>query len=73
MKHPLQGFFRRSESEIVAHGLRYQALASQVGSEVVQGEIAIRIFFKSLQLESVQIWPECNLVKPWQEESKGNK
>jgi hypothetical protein len=56
----------RSESEIVTCGLRYQALASQDGSEVVWGGIAIRIFFKSLRPESIRTRPECNLVKPWQ-------
>jgi hypothetical protein len=41
---------------VIAYGLHYQSLASQDGSEVVQDEIAIKIFFKSLWLESVQTW-----------------
>jgi hypothetical protein len=39
---------------MIAYGLHYQPLASQDGSKVVWDEIAIRIFFKSLQLESIQ-------------------
>jgi hypothetical protein len=49
------------QSEVVAHGLHYQALASQDGSKVVPDEIAIRIFFKSLQPESVQTWTRVRL------------
>jgi hypothetical protein len=41
---------------MIAYGLHYQSLASQDGSEVVHGEIAIRTFFKSLWLESVWTW-----------------
>jgi hypothetical protein len=58
------GFLRRSESKVIAYGLHYQALASQDGSEVVRGGIAVRIFFKFLQSESVRTRPECDLVKP---------
>jgi hypothetical protein len=47
------------KSGIVAHGLRYQALASQDGSEVVRDEIAVRIFFKFLQPES--IWTQSRV------------
>jgi hypothetical protein len=39
---------------VVAYGLHYQSLASQDGSEVVQDKIVIKIFFKSLQPESIQ-------------------
>jgi hypothetical protein len=44
---------------VVAYGLRYQSLASQDRSEVVQDKIAIRIFFKSLQSES--IWTQTGV------------
>jgi hypothetical protein len=39
---------------MIAYGLHYQSLASQDRSEVVQDKIAVRIFLKFLQSESVQ-------------------
>jgi hypothetical protein len=49
---------------VIAYSLHYQSLAIQDGSEVVQNEIADKIFFKSLWSELFGSRPEGDLVKP---------